>query len=136
MWEAAKTTTIFSQRKAFIYACLSSISHAKSTGIVKYYLIYDAVENEDEKCIPVASGFFEETIQLPFVVGYIACLWKCESTEKYLETTWLKESVLWSRALVTLIKKSPKNIYDNDHHMEGLIKMSSSNETGRWTTMS
>ena len=103
----AKITTMFSQREVFVYACLLSIDHAKSNGIVKYYLLYDAVENEDGKLIPVTSGFFEETIQLPFAGGYIACPWKCESAEKYLETAWLKESVLWSRALVTLIKKSP-----------------------------
>ena len=69
---------MFSQREVFVYACLLSIDHAKSTGIVKYYILYDAVENKDGKLIPVTLGFFEETIQLPFAGGYIACPWKCE----------------------------------------------------------
>ena len=103
MQEAAKITTMFSQKEAFVYACLSSIDHAKSTEIIKYYLLYDAVENEGGKLILVTSGFFEEIIQLLSAGGYIACPCKCESAAKYLGTTWLEESVRWSRALVTLI---------------------------------
>ena len=70
--QAAEIGATFSARKPFVYAYMASVDHDKLTGVVKYHLFYDAVENEDGQLTPVTSGFFEEIIMLPFPGGYDA----------------------------------------------------------------
>lgn len=61
-------------------------------------------------------------ITFPYVGGYVDNPLKNDEVANYLATTWLKESAIWSAALVTLMKKAlKKHIYDNDQHMEGVI---------------
>jgi len=99
------------------------IDTPKSTGVVKYHLLYDTYNDDEGNVMPTTSGYFEEQIKLPFTGGSIANPWLCESAANYLEGQWLKESALWSRGLVSLLKTAnDKHIYDNNMHMEVVIK--------------
>ena len=70
--QPTEISATFSTRKSFVYAYLMLVDHDKSTGVVNYHLLYDAVENEDGQLTPATSGFFEEIIKLPFPGGYVA----------------------------------------------------------------
>lgn len=119
---SAKADTFFSRQKPFVYAYLTSIDHKNSTGVIKYHLLYDTVENEEGQLIPITSGAFEITKKLPFSGGMIPNPWLCPSAAKYLEKTWLKEAALWSHAPIALLRKAvKKHVYDNDQHMEGVF---------------
>ena len=119
----SEATKILSGRGVFVYAYLSSIDTPKSTGVVKYHLLYDTYNDDECNVMPTTSGYFEEQIKLPFTGGSIANPWLCESAANYLEGQWLKESALWSRGLVSLLKTAnDKHIYDNNMHMEAVIK--------------
>jgi hypothetical protein len=83
------------------YAYLILVDRKNSTGADKYHLLYDAYKNEQDVLVPATSSFF----------------WRD------FERTWLKESALWIHALVVLLKKMPKkHVYDNDQHMQDVIK--------------
>ena len=126
--QAEEVTEFFQQREAFVYSYLSSIDTADSTGIIKFHLIYNAVDDDEGKLTPVTSGAFTEKVSLPFPGGYVANPWKCDSAANYFEGTWLREPVLWSRALVRLCGDAlNKHLYDNNQPMEGHFKDLKSN---------
>ena len=53
---------LLSEQGAFVYTYLASIDHAKSTGVVKYHILYDAVVKKEGDLIPTTFGAFEEMI--------------------------------------------------------------------------
>ena len=120
--QSACVAELFAGKQPLIYAYLLSVDCSKSVGVIKYHLIYDVRKNEDNKWVPVTSGFFEKSVRLPYDGGFVDNPWRCKSAANYFKTTWLKETAIWSRALVGLIKKARRrHIYDNDQHMEGVI---------------
>mmetsp|Transcript_36446 Transcript_36446/g.77692 ORF Transcript_36446/g.77692 Transcript_36446/m.77692 type:complete len:770 (+) Transcript_36446:2189-4498(+) len=117
-----EATNYLKQRKAFVYAYLSSINLDNSTGIIKYHLIYDAIESDKGEFIPITSGAFQKEVELPYPGGRIANEWKCDSAAQYLKRTWLKSPALWSYAVIHLLREALQcHIYGNNCHMEGVI---------------
>ena len=121
----SEATKILSGSGVFVYDYLSSIGPTKSTGVVKYHWLYETYNDNESNVMPITSDYFEEQIKLPFTGGSIANPWLCESAANYLEGQWLKESALWSCGLVLLLKSAnDKHIYNNNMHMEAVIKHS------------
>ena len=115
--------SVFIERKPCVYAYLSCIDSEKSTGKIKYHLIYGADEHDNGKTVPVTSGSFEKEVHLPYAGGIFANPWKSKSAANYLENQWLKEPALWSQSLISLFETAlGKNIRGNNQHMEGVIK--------------
>jgi hypothetical protein len=91
-------------------------------GVIKYHLLYEYRKNDDGKPVPVTSGYFKHKVCLPYSGGLVDNPWECDPATRYFKRNWLKESTLWSCALVVLLKRARKaHIYDNDQHMEGVF---------------
>ena len=62
---------MFSKKRPFVHAYLSSVNETKRLGEVKYHLIIDYDTTADGKVFPITSGAFNKKVSLPSLPWWI-----------------------------------------------------------------
>ena len=116
------------EKQVFYHIYLFDANEDKTKGTIHIHIIYDTRKdgtNEDGTSAddtPYFSGFFEQTIDLPFD-GYIHNPMFSPAAAKYLLDTWMKQPAFWSMSVMNMLRVGlGMHIAASNQHSEANFK--------------